>query len=194
MAAAPPLMASGALALMLGLDVALAVVVTTFATALMPLTVPPIALHLLGVGLDIALGELTLRLALVVGGCFVAAVVLRRLLPPGFAARHAEPLDGLAVLGLLLFSIAIMDGATAMRSPAALRAGCALAVYGLNLASAGPRQRAVRLARRAPGAHHGAVQRQRQSRPAAGGAGRSRRRSSCSCLLLSRSCRFTPYR
>ena len=48
MAAAPPLMASGALALMLGLDVALAVVVTTLATALMPLTVPPIALHLLG--------------------------------------------------------------------------------------------------------------------------------------------------
>jgi bile acid:Na+ symporter, BASS family len=135
MAAAPPLMASGALALMLGLDVALAVVVTTFATALMPLTLPLIALHLLGVRLDIALGELTLRLALVVGGCFVAAWVLRRVLPPGFATRHAEPLDGLAVLGLMLFAIAIMDGALAMAlARPQFVAGCALAVYALNLA------------------------------------------------------------
>ena len=67
MAAAPPLMASGALALMLGLDVALAVVVTTLATALLPLTVPAIALHLLGIEIDIALGTLMLRLGTIVG-------------------------------------------------------------------------------------------------------------------------------
>jgi len=126
MAAAPPLMASGALALMLRLDVALAVVVTTLATALMPVTVPAIALHLLGIELDIALETLMLRLG--------AAVVLRRVLPPGFTARHAEALDGLAVLGLLVFSIAIMDGATAMliAEPRFVLA-CALAVYGLNV-------------------------------------------------------------
>jgi len=134
MAAAPPLMASGALALMLRLDVALAVVVTTLATALMPLTVPAIALHLLGIDLDIALETLMLRLGAIVGGSFVAAIVLRRVLPPGFTGRHAEALDGLAVLGLLVFSIAIMDGATAMliAEPRFVLA-CALAVYGLNL-------------------------------------------------------------
>jgi predicted Na+-dependent transporter len=134
MAAAPPLMASGALALMLGLDVALAVVVTTLATALMPFTVPAIALNLLGIGIDIAVGELMLRLGLVVGGCCVAALGLRRLLPPGFARRHAEALDGLAVLGLLTFSIAIMDGATAMLlAEPRFVLTCCLAVYGLNL-------------------------------------------------------------
>jgi BASS family bile acid:Na+ symporter len=73
MAAAPPLMASGALALMLGLDAALAVLVTMLASALMPFTLPPIALHLLGVEIDIAVGELMLRLGLVVGGCFATA-------------------------------------------------------------------------------------------------------------------------
>jgi bile acid:Na+ symporter, BASS family len=135
MAAAPPLMASGALALMLGLDVALAVVVTTLATALMPFTLPLIALHLLGVRLEVALGELTLRLALVVGGCFALAFVLRRVLPRGFALRHAEPLDGVAVLGLLLFAVAIMDGAQALAlERPRFVAGCALAVYALNLA------------------------------------------------------------
>ena len=75
-----------------------------------------------------------LRLGAIVGGSFVAALVLRRLLPAGFIGRHAEALDGLAVLGLLLFSIAIMDGATAMliAEPRFVLA-CALAVYGLNL-------------------------------------------------------------
>jgi BASS family bile acid:Na+ symporter len=134
MAAAPPLMASGNLAFMLGLDVALAVVMTLFATALMPLTLPPLALHLLGVEMDIAFGELMVRLGAVVGGCFLGAWVLRRLLPAGFAQRHAEPLDGLAVLGLLLFGVAIMDGVSAMLldRPRFVLA-CALAVYGLNL-------------------------------------------------------------
>lgn len=134
MAAAPPLMASGALALMLGLDIALAVVVTTLATALMPFTVPAVALHLLGIALDIRVGELMLRLGLVVGGCFVAALALRRFLPAGFTWRHGEALDGLAVLGLLIFSIAIMDGATAMLlAEPRFVLGCVLAVYGLNL-------------------------------------------------------------
>lgn len=135
MAAAPPLMASGVLALMLGLDAALAVLVTTLASALMPFTLPPIALHLLGVQIDIALGELMLRLGLVVGGCFATAWCLRRILPFGFTLRHAEALDGLAVLGLLLFATAIMDGVSAMaiEQPRFILL-CALAVFGLNLA------------------------------------------------------------
>jgi BASS family bile acid:Na+ symporter len=134
MAAASPLMASGNLAFMLGLDVALAVVVTLFATALMPFTLPPLALHLLGVEIDMAFGELMLRLAAVVGGCFLGAWLLRRLLPAGFTQRHAEPLDGLAVLGLLLFGVAIMDGVSEilLDRPRFVLA-CTFAVYGLNL-------------------------------------------------------------
>lgn len=134
MGAAPPLMASANLALILGLDAALAVVVTMLSTALMPLTLPAIALHLLDVTINIRLGELMARLGLIVGGCFLLAWALRRWLPRGFATRQAEPLDGLAVVGLVVFAIAIMDGVTAMLlSEPAFVLGCALAVYTLNL-------------------------------------------------------------
>lgn len=133
-AAAPPLMASAAIALMLGLDAALAVFVTVLGTALMPLTLPPIALHLLGVRIDVALGELMARLGLIVAGCFLAAWLLRRRLSVGLIARHAETLDGLAVLGLLLFALAIMDGVTAMLlARPRFVLSCVVAVYGLNL-------------------------------------------------------------
>ncbi len=113
MALAPPITASAAFALMIGLDAALAVLVTITATALVPLTLPPLALYLLGLELDIALPAFMARLALFVGGCFAAALLLRRLLPAGFTERHHEPLDGLAVAGLVVFAIAIMDGVAA---------------------------------------------------------------------------------
>lgn len=134
MGAASPLMASGNLALMLGLDAALAIVVTVLATALMPFALPPIALHLLELRIDIRLGELMARLGLIVGACFLLAWGMRRFLPPGFAARNADVLDGLAVIGLLAFAIGIMDGVTHMLvAEPAFVLGCALAAYGLNL-------------------------------------------------------------
>lgn len=134
MAAASPLMASASLALIIGLDASLAVVLTFLATALMPFTLPSIALFLLGVDINIAIGELMLRLGLLVGGCFALAWLIRRFLPPGFADRHAAPLDGLAIVGLLVFAIAIMDGVTGLlleRPEIVLTT--ALAVFGLNL-------------------------------------------------------------
>jgi len=56
MAAASPLMASASLALIIGLDASLAVVLTFAATALIPFTLPPIALFLLGIDIDMAIG------------------------------------------------------------------------------------------------------------------------------------------
>ncbi|HEX5080173.1 MAG TPA: hypothetical protein VFV80_13560 [Geminicoccaceae bacterium] len=134
MAAAPPLMASGYLALMLGLDAALAVALTLVSTALMPFTLPLVTLHLLGVDIDVPLADLMLRLALVVGGSLALAGLLRWLLPADFSRRHAEPLDGLAVLGLLLFAVAIMDGVSALllRQPGFVLA-CAITVYAFNV-------------------------------------------------------------
>ena len=134
MAAASPLMASASLALIIGLDASLAVVLTLAATALVPFTLPPIALHLLGIEIDIALGELMLRLGLLIGGCFAIAWTIRRFLPEGFTDRHATSLDGLAIIGLLIFAIAIMDGVTALafERPVAVLTATA-AVFGLNI-------------------------------------------------------------
>ncbi|MEM9624642.1 MAG: hypothetical protein AAGA21_00305 [Pseudomonadota bacterium] len=133
-AAASPLMASASLALIIGLDAPLAVVLTFAATALVPFTLPPIALHLLGIEIDIAVGELMLRLGLLIGGCFTLAWLIRRKLPEGFTERHAVPLDGLAIVGLLVFAIAIMDGVTelAFERPDFV-ISATIAVFGLNI-------------------------------------------------------------
>jgi BASS family bile acid:Na+ symporter len=134
MAGASPLMASASLALIIGLDAPLAVVLTFAGTALVPFTLPPIALHLLGIDIEIEIGELMLRLGILVGGCFSLAWLLRRFLPKGFTERHAAPLDGLAVIGLLVFAIAVMDGVTALaveRPFFVLEA--AIAVFALNI-------------------------------------------------------------
>ena len=195
MAAAPPLMASGYLALMLGLDAALAVTLTLLSTALMPFTLPLVGLYLLGVEIDVPLGDLMLRLALVVGGTLALAWLLRRLLPEGFSRRHAEPLDGLAVLGLLVFAIAIMDGVSALllRQPGFVLA-CALAVYALQRRPAGRRA-----ASPSPGSAGAPRSRSACAAAAAISACCWQRspiapRSSCSCSWRRRSCRSTPCR
>ncbi len=112
MAAAPPIMSSIAFALLLELDAALAVTATFSATFLVPLTLPPVALALLGLELEIDVGEFMLRLALLVGGALVAAAVIRRLMGPRMLAARAAEIDGVTVLLLVVFAIAIMDGVT----------------------------------------------------------------------------------
>lgn len=134
MAAASPLMASASLALIIGLDASLAVVLTFLATALLPFILPLIALYLLGIDINIAADELMLRLGLLIGGCFVLAWLIRRYLPPGFADRNAGPLDGLAIIGLLVFAIAIMDGVTALlQDRPEIVLTTAFAVFALNI-------------------------------------------------------------
>jgi len=112
-AACAPLMASGALAVLLGLDVALALLVVVPATALVPLTVPPIALWLAGLAIDLDAATLGLRLAVIVLGSAAFALVLRRRVGTARLAAAAPVLDGLAVLGFVVFAVGIMDGFTA---------------------------------------------------------------------------------
>ena len=113
MAASSPIVSNVALALLLGLDAALAVVVVLSGTALVPLTLPIAAKALVGISLEIPLAEFMARLALLVGSAFAGAWAIRRIVPaPTLAANH-ELIDGLTVLNLLLFGLAIMDGVTA---------------------------------------------------------------------------------
>jgi len=114
MAAAPPIMASAALALLLGLDMALVVVVLVVATAATPVTLPAMALWLLDLDVDIGAAAFTGRLAAFVGGAFVVAWAVRRFAPAAMLTRHARRLDGAAVVALLVFALAIMDGVTAV--------------------------------------------------------------------------------
>jgi BASS family bile acid:Na+ symporter len=78
-------------------------------TAMMPATVPPLALLLFGLDLKIGVLEFVLRLAgLVVGGAALALFLRKAVLD---RAPHAAPrIDGLAVVILMVFAIPIMDG------------------------------------------------------------------------------------
>jgi len=113
MAAAPPILSAAPIAMILGLDGALALVAGLAATLLTPLTVPPLALALLGLELDIGVVEFMTRLSLVVAAAFAAAVVIRRLIGRERLPRVATHLDGLVVAVMLVFAVAIMDGVTA---------------------------------------------------------------------------------
>ena len=113
MAAAPPVLSAAAIAIALRLDAALAVVVGLACTMITPLTLPPLALELLGLELTVGVGALMLRLGLVVAVAFLGALLVRRLVGPVRLAGVARELDGLVVLLMLVFAVAIMDGVTA---------------------------------------------------------------------------------
>jgi BASS family bile acid:Na+ symporter len=114
MAAASPIISCAAISLILGLDAALTVMIIVATTALMPFTLPPVALRLLGLDIDIDLGTFMLRLVLMVGGAFAAALTLRRLVPREKLRANARMLDGVSVATLVMFALAIMDGVTAV--------------------------------------------------------------------------------
>lgn len=128
MSASSPIAANIAIALFVGLDAALAAVAVAFATALVPFTLPPLALAMLDLELAISLPEFMARLAALVGVAFLAAWLVRRWVSPARLAEWRERIDGLAVVSLVLFAIAIMDGVTAF---ALERPGYALAAIAL---------------------------------------------------------------
>jgi BASS family bile acid:Na+ symporter len=112
MACLPPLTSMPAVAGFLGLDRAVSLFVMLAGTALMPLSVPPLALLLFGLDLKIGVAEFGLRLAaLVLGGGALASLLRKGVLE---RAPHAAPrIDGLAVVILMVFAIPIMDGVMA---------------------------------------------------------------------------------
>ena len=120
MAAAPPITSCAALAILLGLEGALALVAALLATLLTPFVLPPVALALLGLELGIGVGEFMGRLALIVGVAVSVALLLRRLVGRARLSELARPLDGMVVLLMLVFVVGIMDGVSdqALADPA----------------------------------------------------------------------------
>lgn len=106
-------MSSPALAMLLGLEGSLALVVVVAATLLTPLSAPYAADFLAHLPLDIAAWELMLRLAGLVAVSVGGAILIRRLLGRSRLERHGQVVDAGSVVFLVLFAIAIMDGVTA---------------------------------------------------------------------------------
>lgn len=113
MTAAPPVLSASSFALMLGLDSALALMVVLACTLIAPFTIPPLALALLDLELSVGVETFMIRLALIVAVAFIAATAIRSWAGPARLARNASAIDGLLVVILLVFAVAIMDGVTA---------------------------------------------------------------------------------
>lgn len=152
MAACPPLISGPAMALMLGLNAPLMMVLVVLATLVAPFTLLLVSAVLAGLELEISPAGLSLRLGALIGACFLAAYVLRRALGRERLARWREPLDFAALAMLLLFAVAIMHGLAALVATdpggvlrlvlAAFAANLALQLCGLVVASARGREAA----------------------------------------------------
>lgn len=102
-----------AFARLVGLDAEISLVVAVVTTALLPFTAPPLALGLLGLDLAISVPGLMLRLLLIVGLPALVALLVRRIAGAARLERAARPIDGAAVLTLVIFAFGVMDGVQA---------------------------------------------------------------------------------
>jgi len=113
-AASPPNMAAAAIGYLLGLDGAMCLAVILVTIIAHPIIAPLAVEFLARSPAAISSGELAMRLAALVGGALIAALIARRLLGPERRKRLVPVLDGLSVIFMLIFAIALMAGIPAL--------------------------------------------------------------------------------
>jgi predicted Na+-dependent transporter len=107
-AVASPMMAAPALAALMGLDPTLALITLVTSTALVPLTAPLFAWVFLGGALKLAPAALGLKLAAILGGSLIVALLVRRLFGMPAINRQKRAIDGFNIVILLVFVSAVM--------------------------------------------------------------------------------------
>ena len=152
-AACPPIVSGPAMARLLHLDAPLMLVSVVSASLLAPFTIVAVSSHLIGINLQVDPWALFLRLAALIGGCVLAAMVVRRFLGQVRLLRCHKVFDIASVVLLLIFAIAIMDGVTALLAEnpwhllkfiiAAFAANIVLQLLGTAMASAMGRRPAL---------------------------------------------------
>ena len=105
---ASPMMASPALAALMGLDATLVLVTLVTATAIVPFTASLFASLFLGGMLSISPLTLGLKLLGILSASLLAATVIRRLFGNDAIQRHKQPIDGFNIIILFIFASAIM--------------------------------------------------------------------------------------
>lgn len=132
--ASPPLVSVAAIAAIVGLDASLALMIMILSGLLMPLTLPPLILGLIGLELDVSALALSGRLIVLLLGAAVAAAAIRYLVGAERLSRVTDCIDGGFVLIMLVFAISVMDGMTAaaLTNPARV-AGLIALVFAVSL-------------------------------------------------------------
>jgi len=107
---ASPMMASPAIAALMGLDATLILVTLVTSTALVPLTASLFAaLFLVGM-LSISPLVLGLKLLAILAGSLLVAIAIRMMFGAAAIQRHRRPVDGVNILILYVFVAAVMGG------------------------------------------------------------------------------------
>jgi hypothetical protein len=107
-AVASPMMASPALAAVMGLDSTLVLVTLVTSTALVPFSASLFAYAFFGTVLTLSPLGLGLKLLAILAGSLLVAGTIRRIAGSGAIKRHARAIDGLTVLVLFVFVAAVM--------------------------------------------------------------------------------------
>ena len=107
-AVASPMMASPALAALMGLDSTLVLITLVTGTALVPLIASILAWARVRTLLTLSPFGLGVKLVLILTGSLAVAAVIRRIVGLAAISRHKEPIDGLNILILLVFVSAVM--------------------------------------------------------------------------------------
>jgi Sodium Bile acid symporter family len=107
---APPIMSAPAFAALMGLESALSLATLIAGFAVTPLSASLFAQLFLGAATRVSPLGLGLRLALILAGSALSAALIRRIAGTAWIERQREPIDGLSVVTLFVFAVAVMDG------------------------------------------------------------------------------------
>jgi BASS family bile acid:Na+ symporter len=112
-ACSAPLMAAPAFAALLRLDAALTLAALVLCMAVTPVTASAFAHVFARDALTISAPVLALKLFLLLAGSALLAALIRRSAGPPWLERQRERIDGLNVVVLFVFAVAVMDGVAA---------------------------------------------------------------------------------
>jgi predicted Na+-dependent transporter len=107
---APPIMSAPAFAALMGLESALSLATLIVGFAVTPLSASVFAQLFLGSAARLSPLGLGLRLLLILAGSALLAALIRRIAGAGWIDRQRESIDGLSVVTLFVFAVAVMDG------------------------------------------------------------------------------------
>ncbi len=107
-AIASPMMATPALAALMGLDATLVLIALVTSTALVPLTAPLLAWTFLGGTLSLSPSALGLKLLVMLVGAAGVALVIRWIVGLAAIEKHRDPINGFNILILFVFVSAVM--------------------------------------------------------------------------------------
>jgi hypothetical protein len=107
-AVASPMMASPAVAALMGLDATLVLITLVTSTALVPFSAPVFAYMFFDDVLTLSPLALGVKLFAILAGSLLAAAVIRRIVGAAAIERYREPIDGLNILFMLVFVTAVM--------------------------------------------------------------------------------------